>query len=230
MYPQQQCSSCQKTHCALHFTIITVNHLYTVQRHVVLTEKHQGPLCVPKNTQQEQARWTRTEEEIPWIQPLMDRDGETRDGGPGDRIGRHKGNWRNKGEIWTRACQQGKLTNLYGEEKGLEIDGERAKMPPRGSKEKVTELGWQTKRVLNAPKKVYAEEEGLETDVERANGFQRKGDRTGMADKESAECTSGSRGATGRWRALSEHRKAFSSWREQGNICNLLERATKMLF
>lgn len=71
-------------------------------------------------------------------------------------------------------------------------------MPPRGSKEKVTELGWPTKRVLSAPKELYGEEEGLETDVERANRFQRKGDRTGMADKESAECTSGSRGATGR--------------------------------
>lgn len=37
-------------------------------------------------------------------------------------------------------------------------------------------------------KKLHGEEEGLETDVERANGFQRKGDGIGMADKESAEC------------------------------------------
>lgn len=39
--------------------------------------------------------------------------------------------------------KKAKLKKLYGEE-DLETDAERAKTPPTGSKEKVTELGWQT--------------------------------------------------------------------------------------
>lgn len=37
-----------------------------------------------------------------------------------------------------------RLKKLYGEEEGLETDAEKAKTPPRGSKEMVTILRWQT--------------------------------------------------------------------------------------
>lgn len=49
-----------------------------------------------------------------------------------------------------KRVNKAKHEKLHGEEEGLEIDAERAKMPPTGSKEKVTELGWQTRRVLSA--------------------------------------------------------------------------------
>lgn len=62
-------------------------------------------------------------------------------------------------------------------------------------------------------KKLYGEE-GLEAEAGRAKappmGSKEKV-TTGMAGKESAECISGSRGAIGRRRALSEHGKAFSN-------------------
>ena len=39
--------------------------------------------------------------------------------------------------------------NIKGEEEGLETGAERAKVPPTGFKEKVTELGWQARPVLS---------------------------------------------------------------------------------
>lgn len=38
--------------------------------------------------------------------------------------------------------------NAKGEEESLETDVERAKVPPMGSKGKVTDLGWQARTVL----------------------------------------------------------------------------------
>lgn len=63
-------------------------------------------------------------------------------------MGRGEGNYRTKWEIRTGTCQWGNTKNIKGEEEGLETDAERAKVPPMGSKEKVTKLGWQARTAL----------------------------------------------------------------------------------